>query len=180
MIQQLLAEAGEKDVAGGMVSVMANGAEAASIQADMQSPETYIGYLRAQNFLGAEGIVNDIAHVYAAEDPRRNEWGLTGSWTVGPERAELTKEGGSIYYRFRARDLHLVLGPGSEGKPVHFRVTIDGTAPGNDHGADTDGNGTVTEQHLFQFVRQDGPIADHTFEIRFLDPGLEAYAFTFG
>jgi len=182
VIQQLLAEAGAKDVAGGMVSVEASGAEAASNQVDVQSPETYIGYLRAQNFLGADGIVNDTAHAYAAEDPRRNEWGLTGSWTVGPERAELTKEGGSIYYRFRARDLHLVLGPGSEGKPVRFQVTIDGKAPGDDHGVDTDaeGNGTVTEQRLYQLVRQGGPIADHTFEIRFLDPGLEAYAFTFG
>ena len=182
VIQQLLAEAGESNVAGGTVSVTASGAEAASNQADVQSPETYIGYLRAQNFLGADGIVNDAVHVYAAADPRRNEWGLTGSWNVGPERAELTKEGGSIYYRFRARDLHLVLGPGSLGKPVRFQVTIDGKAPGDDHGVDTDagGNGTVTEQRLYQLVRQGGPIADHTFEIRFLDPGLEAYAFTFG
>jgi thiol-disulfide isomerase/thioredoxin len=182
VIQQLLAEAGEKNVAGGTVSVTATGAEAASNQADVQSPETYLGYLRAQNFLSADGIVSDTDHVYAAMDPRRNEWGLTGNWNVGPERAALTKEGGSIYYRFRARDLHLVLGPGDDGKPVRFKVTIDGKAPGDGHGMDTDadGNGTVTEQRLYQLVRQTGPIGDHTFEIRFLDPGLEAYAFTFG
>ncbi len=182
VIQQLLAEAGEKNVAGGTVSVTASGAEAASNQSDVQSPETYLGYLRAQNFLGADGIVIDTDHAYMAMDPRRNEWGLTGNWNVGPERAALTKEGGSIYYRFRARDLHLVLGPGDGGKPVRFKVTIDGKAPGNGHGMDTDadGNGTVTEQRLYQLVRQTGPIGDHTFEIRFLDPGLEAYAFTFG
>ena len=182
VIQQLLAEAGAKNVADGTVSVTASGAEAASNQADVQSPETYIGYLRAQNFLGADGIVNDTAHDYAAENPRRNEWGLTGRWTVGPERAELTKEGGGIYYRFRARDLHLVLGPGEGGKPVRFTVTVDGKPPGNSHGVDTDaeGKGTVTGQRLYQLVRQSGPVADHTFEIHFLDPGLEAYAFTFG
>ena len=182
VIQQLLAEAGAQAVAEGTVSVDASGAEAASNPADVQSPETYIGYLRAQNFLGADGIVNDATHDYAAAKPRRNEWGLTGTWRVGPERAELANEGGSIYYRFRARDLHLVLGPGEDGKPVRFRVTIDGKAPGGDHGVDTDadGNGTVTEQRLYQLVRQNGSIADHTFEIRFLDPGLEAYAFTFG
>ena len=99
VIQQLLAEAGKKNVSSGTVSVTATGAEAASNQADVQSLETYLGYLRAQNFLGPGGIVSDTDHVYAAMDPRRNEWGLTGNWNVGPERAPLTKEGGSIYYR---------------------------------------------------------------------------------
>ncbi len=182
VIQQLLAEAGEKNVAGGTVSVKASGAEAASNQANVQSPETYIGYLRARNFLGADGIVNDAAHDYAAEKPRLNEWGLTGRWIVGPERAGLTQEGGGIYYRYRARDLHLVLGPGEDGKPVRFTVTVDGKPPGDSHGVDTDaeGNGTVNAQRLYQLIRQSGPVADHTFEIRFRDPGLEAYAFTFG
>ncbi|MCX8996237.1 cytochrome c biogenesis protein DipZ [Rhizobiaceae bacterium BDR2-2] len=182
VIQQLLAEAGRPDVAEDIVAVNATGAEAASNEAEVQSPETYIGYLRAQNFLGADGMVNDAAHVYTAETPRRNEWGLTGSWVVGPEKAALSQGEGSLYYRFHARDLHLVLGPGSDGKPVRFKVTIDGKPPGEDHGVDTDaeGNGTVTEQRLYQLVRQSGPVADRTFEIRFLDPGLEAYAFTFG
>ena len=180
VIQQLLAEAGHKNVATGIVDVKATGAEAASVQADVQSPETYVGYIRAQNFLGT--IVPDVAQNYAAETPRRNEWGLTGNWKVGPEQAMLSGNGGSIYYRFHARDLHLVLGPGADGKPVRFTVTIDGKPPGENHGMDTDaeGNGTVTGQRLYQLVRQNGPVGDHTFEIRFQDPGLEAYAFTFG
>ena len=182
VIQQLLAEAGMKGVASDIVAVSAKGAEIPSNEADVQSPETYIGYLRAKNFLGADGIVNDAAHLYMAEKPRRNEWGLTGNWNVGPEGAALTQSEGSIYYRFRARDLHLVLGPSSDGKPVRFKVTIDGKPPGENHGTDTDadGNGTVTEQRLYQLVRQSGSVEDHTFEIRFLDAGLEAYAFTFG
>ena len=94
----------------------------------------------------------------------------------------LNEPGGSIVYRFHARDLHLVLGPGGDGKPVRFRVTIDGAAPGDSHGADVDadGQGIVTGQRLYQLIRQNGKIADHTFEIRFLDPGVAAYAFTFG
>ena len=182
VIQQLLAEAGMKNVSNDIVAVKATGAEAASNEADVQSPETYVGYLRAQNFVGADGFANDAAHVYMAEKPRRNEWGLTGNWSVEPEKAALAAGDGSIYYRFHARDLHLVLGPGADGKPVRFQVTIDGKPPGDDHGADTDadGNGTVTSQRLYQLIRQKGAVADHTFEIRFLDPGLEAYAFTFG
>lgn len=182
VIQQLLAEAGAKNVAGDVVAVEATGAEAPSNEAEVQSPETYIGYLRAQNFLGAEGMVTDAPHLYKAETPRRNEWGLTGNWIVGSEQATLSQGEGGIYYRFRARDLHLVLGPGEDGRPVRFRVTIDGKPPGADHGVDTDadGNGVVTEERLYQLVRQKGPVADRTFEIRFLDPGLEAYAFTFG
>jgi hypothetical protein len=114
--------------------------------------------------------------------PQLNEWGLKGEWTIGGEHARLDKADGSIVYRFHARDLHLVLGPGEAGKPVRFTVTIDGKAPGDNHGVDTDdgGNGTVTEERLYQLIRQKGPVADHVFEIRFLDPGVEAYAFTFG
>jgi len=182
VIQQLLAEAGMKNVANDIVAVKATGAEAASNEADVQSPETYVGYLRARNFLGGDGAVNDAAYDYKAEEPRRNEWGLTGTWTVGSEKAAFSGGEGSIYYRFHARDLHLVLGPGADGKPVRFQVTIDGKPPGNDHGTDTDadGKGTITSQRLYQLVRQNGPVADHTFEIRFFDPGVEAYAFTFG
>jgi cytochrome c biogenesis protein CcdA/thiol-disulfide isomerase/thioredoxin len=182
VIQQLLAEAGKTDVGSDIVAVNASGAQAASDTADVQSPETYVGYERAQNFISAGGIVNDQAHAYVEEKPRRNEWGLTGNWTVGAEHAVLNDSGGGIYYRFRARDLHLVLGPGANGKPVRFQVTIDGKPPGEDHGMDVDpdGNGTITEQRLYQLVRQSGPVEDHTFEIRFLDAGPEAYAFTFG
>ncbi|WP_216331639.1 cytochrome c biogenesis protein DipZ [Rhizobium sp. X9] len=182
VIQQLLAEAGKTDVGSDIVAVNAGGAQAASDTADVQSPETYVGYERAQNFIGAGGIVNDEAHAYIEEKPRRNEWGLTGNWTVGAEHAALNTSGGGIYYRFRARDLHLVLGPGADGKPVRFQVTIDGKPPRGDHGMDIDaeGNGTITEQRLYQLVRQNGPVEDHTFAIRFLDAGPEAYAFTFG
>jgi cytochrome c biogenesis protein CcdA/thiol-disulfide isomerase/thioredoxin len=182
VIQQLLSEAGEKNVADDIVEVKAKGAEAASDRGNVQSPETYVGWQRAENFAGSEGTVNDMAHVYIAAEPRLNEWGLTGNWTVNAENAALNDKDGSIYYRFHARDLHLVLGPDSDGKPVRFKVTIDGKAPGDNHGVDTDadGNGTVTEQRLYQLVRQAGSVGDHTFEIWFQDTGVQAYAFTFG
>jgi Thioredoxin like C-terminal domain len=149
----------------------------------VRSPETYVGYARAENFVSPGGAVKDAAHDYfAADAPRLNEWALAGDWTVGGEHAALNKQDGSIVYRFHARDLHLVLGPSADGKPVRFRVTVDGAAPLNSHGTDTDdqGHGVVTEQRLYQLVRQNGPVADRTFEIKFLDPGVQAYAFTFG
>jgi hypothetical protein len=111
-----------------------------------------------------------------------SDWGLGGTWTVGSEHAALDLGGGTIVYRFHARDLHLVLGPAANGKPIRFRVRLDGAAPGADHGTDTDaqGNGVVTGQRLYQLVRQQGPDRDRTFEIEFLDPGVQAFAFTFG
>jgi thiol-disulfide isomerase/thioredoxin len=182
IIQQLLAEAGKKDVAGDVVNVKAIGIQAAADTEEVQSPETYIGYLRAENFLPANGIVNDAPHDYMAEKTSLNQWGLTGNWTVGGEQAVLNSKDGGIHYTFHARDLHLVLGPGSDGKPVRFQVTVDGKAPGESHGTDTDadGNGTITGQRLYQLVRQQGTVSDHVFEIKFLDPGVSAYAFTFG
>lgn len=182
VIQELLAEAGKQNVAGGIVDVKATGTEAASNQNDVQSPETYVGWQRSENFVDTKGTVNDAPHVYSAAEPKLNEWGLTGNWTVGPENAGLNDKDGSIYYRFHARDLHLVLGPNADGKPIRFKVTVDGKPPGDSHGVDTDadGNGTVTGQRLYQLVREAGPVGDHTFEIHFLDPGVQAYAFTFG
>ncbi|XAZ23073.1 cytochrome c biogenesis protein DipZ [Sinorhizobium sp. B11] len=182
IIQQLLAEAGETGVSSDIVDVKATGAEAASDAANVQSPETYVGYQRSENFVDDKGTVNDAAHDYVAATPKLNEWGLTGNWTVGPEQASLNAADGSIYYRFHARDLHLVLGPDADGKPVRFKVTVDGKAPGDGHGVDTDadGNGTVTGQRLYQLVREAGPVGDHTFEIHFLDAGVQAFAFTFG
>jgi cytochrome c biogenesis protein CcdA/thiol-disulfide isomerase/thioredoxin len=182
VIQQLLAEAGEASPSSGLVSVSSAGAEAAPDMADVRSPETYVGYERAANFVSPGGAVHDTKHVYASGAPRLNEWGLSGDWTIGGEQAALNQKDGGITYRFHARDLHLVLGPARDGKPVRFRVTIDGAVPGDNHGADVDadGQGTVTGQRLYQLVRQTGAIADRTFEIRFLDPGVEAYAFTFG
>jgi hypothetical protein len=117
-----------------------------------------------------------------AATPQRNQWSLSGDWTVSGENATLDEKGGRIVYRFHARDLHLVLGPAADGKPVRFRVTIDGAAPGADHGSDTDadGRGVIDGQRLYQLVRQNGAVTDRTFEIEFLDPGVQAYAFTFG
>ncbi len=182
IIQQLLAEAGKTGVSSDIVDVKATGAEAASDAANVQSPETYVGYQRSENFVDDKGTVNDAAHDYVAATPKLNEWGLTGNWTVGSEQATLNAADGTIYYRFHARDLHLVLGPGADGKPVRFKVTVDGKAPDDGHGADTDadGNGTVTGQRLYQLVREAGPVGDHTFDIHFLDPGVQAFAFTFG
>lgn len=183
IIQQLLAEAGKTGVSSNIVNVSASGAEAAADTADVQSPETYIGYERAQNFASTDPAAANTSHVYRlAPQLQLNQWGLTGNWTIGDQRAVLDAPGGTINYRFHARDLHLVLGPGPDGKPVRFRILIDGKAPGADHGVDVDaeGNGTVTEHRLYQLVRQSGTVADRTFEIQFLDPGVQAFAFTFG
>jgi cytochrome c biogenesis protein CcdA/thiol-disulfide isomerase/thioredoxin len=182
VIQQLLAETGKTDVSADIVAVKASGAEAAADTPNVQSPETYIGYDRAENFISPGGAIQDAPHVYAAAELRRNEWALTGDWTISKEDAVLNQKGGSIVYRFHARDLHLVLGPAVDGKQVRFRVTIDGAAPGDSHGidVDADGQGVVTGQHLYQLIRQSSTIADHTFTIEFLDSGVQAYAFTFG
>jgi len=181
-IQLLLAEAGQTDVPTGFVAVDGTGAEEASDVKDVQSPETYIGYDRAANFVSPGGQVHDAAHVYAQGAMGLNDWSLIGDWTVGGQYAALDAKDGAIAFRFHARDLHLVLGPGPDGKPVRFKVTIDGASPGDNHGTDIDaqGYGAVTGQRLYQLVRQSGPIADRNFEIQFLDPGVQAYSFTFG
>jgi cytochrome c biogenesis protein CcdA/thiol-disulfide isomerase/thioredoxin len=182
VIQQLLAEAGKTAAPGGLVSVSASGAEAAPNMGEVQSPETYIGYERAQNFVSPGGAVQNARHIYAAATPRLNEWSLSGAWTVKGEHAVLNDKDGSIVFRFHARDLHLVLGPSPDGKPVRFKVMIDDAAPGDSHGTDidADGQGVVTGQRLYQLVRQKSAITDHTFAIKFLDPGVQAFAFTFG
>jgi cytochrome c biogenesis protein CcdA/thiol-disulfide isomerase/thioredoxin len=183
VIQQLLAEAGKGNMPTDVVSVNATGTEAASDSADVQSPETYIGFVRSENFASPGGAIGDKPHDYATGDLKQlNDWGLSGDWTVGGQSASLNKTDGAISFRFHARDLHLVLGPGVGGKPVRFRVTIDGAAPGESHGADIDanGDGVVTDHRLYQLVRQSGPIKDRTLTIQFLDPEVQAYAFTFG
>ena len=183
VIQQLLTETGKADIAKGTVSVSAGGAEAAADTGNVKSPETYIGFMRAENFSSPGGAVQDVDHVYALpSDLRLNQWALSGTWKIEDERAVLGVAGGGIAYRFHARDLHLVLGSGEDGKPVRFRVLIDGQPPGDDHGVDIDANGegVVSGQRLYQLVRQRGPVKDRTFEIQFLDPGAQAFAFTFG
>ncbi|WP_373414221.1 cytochrome c biogenesis protein DipZ [Ensifer aridi] len=183
VIQELLAEgAGSRRDDGGVVKPNAKGAEAAPDFANLQSGEDYVGYMRAGNFASPEGVAADEARDYTVGRPRLNQWGLAGNWTIGAEQATLNQAGGAVTYRFSARDLHLVLGPGAKGGKVRFQVTVDGVAPGPDHGSDIDagGNGTVTETRLYQLVRQSGEVRERTFEIRFLDPGVEAFVFTFG
>jgi thiol-disulfide isomerase/thioredoxin len=182
-IQKLLKEANAGPMNTGMVTVSGQGAEAAADVNDVRSPETYIGYARAAHFVSKGGIKRDAETAYT--EPSHlwlNEWGLAGKWNDHLQSAVLGAAGGKIVFRFHARDLHLVLGPGPDGKPVRFRVTVDGQAPGQNHGVDTDaqGNGVVTEHRLYQLVRQKGAVADHTFTIEFLDAGVEAFSFTFG
>ena len=182
VIQRLLAEAGDEGYSSALVSVAATGAEAPPDEGEVKSPETYIGYNRADNFVSPGGIVEDESHDYASALLQLNQWSLSGDWTVGAENAALNKQDGRIVYRFHARDLHLVLGPAPDNKPVRFRVSIDGASPGANHGADIDANGrgVVDGQRLYQLIRQSGAVSDRTFEIEFLDPGVQAYAFTFG
>ena len=183
VIQQLLREAGAAQVSAGLTEVDAKGVQQAANMAAVRSPETYLGYERAENFVSTPNARHDEAADYAA--PARlalNDWGLAGHWKVGPESATLAATSGRIVYRFQARDLHLVLGPGPDGKPVRFKVRVDGQDPGDARGVDVapDGSGTVTSQRLYQLVRQPGNVRERTFSIEFLDPGVSAYAFTFG
>ena len=183
ILQQLLSEAGSGGIGQDLVSVEPGGVEAAADWASLWSPENYLGYQRTENFASSNGAVLDTPQVYAVpERLRLNHWALAGDWTVKPEAIVLNQAEGRILYRFHARDLHLVMGPPGRGTPVRFRVLLDGQPPGAAHGADVDdqGNGTVREPRLYQLVRQPGPITDRTFEITFLDPGVQAYAFTFG
>jgi cytochrome c biogenesis protein CcdA/thiol-disulfide isomerase/thioredoxin len=181
-IQQLLKEHNPQLSVNGLVKVSATGAEAPP-DSDVESPETYVGYDRGDSFLSPGGFQQDAAHVYTVpKHLELNQWGLSGNWTDHAQVASLDSAKGKIVYRFHARDLHLVLGPPATGKAVRFRVKIDGQAPGANHGVDTDeqGDGKITEQRLYQLIRQKDPIEDHTFEIEFLDPGAQAFAFTFG
>ena len=182
VIRQLLRDAGHA-VSTDLAQVDATGAQAAPDNPQDWSPETYIGWERAKKFASPGGAVHDVAHDYAMlPAPTLNQWGLAGTWTVAGEHAVADAAHARIVYRFHARDLHLVLGPSVDGKPVRFRITLDGKPPGDDHGTDVDaqGNGSVGGQRLYQLVRQRGKVDDRTFEIEFLDPGAQAFAFTFG
>ncbi|MFZ2161428.1 MAG: cytochrome c biogenesis protein DipZ [Sideroxyarcus sp.] len=181
-IQALLKEA-NKDVAvnNDFVEVQGTGATAAA--EDMErSPETYLGYARMENFASLEPLkIENPARYTAPRTLKLNQWALSGSWQVTGESATLKEQGGAISFRFRGRDLHLVMGA-ENGKPVRFKVTLEGVAPGNDHGADTSatGEGEIREQRLYQLIRQRGEIRDRTFRIEFPDGGAQAFAFTFG
>jgi hypothetical protein len=183
ILQQLLAEAGESGGSETLVSIDPKGVEAQADWRSLGSPETYVGYARTEMFASPGGAMRDKRHDYTA--PSRlglNQWALAGSWTMGKEATVLNAEGGKIAFRFHARDLHLVMGPSASGGRIRFRVVLDGSAPAAAHGLDVDaqGAGTATEPRLYQLIRQPGSVADHTFEIEFLDPGVETFSFTFG
>ena len=183
VIQALLREAGATGISRDSVSVDARGHEAAPDWRNLRSPENYVGFERTENFASPGGFLRDMPRTY--ERPARlglNEWALSGDWTVRKGASALNKSGGSLAYRFHARDLHLVMGPATPGTSVKFRVLIDGKPPGAAHGVDVDeqGYGTVTEQRMYTLVRQQVPIADRLFEIEFLGPGVETFAFSFG
>ena len=181
VIRQLLAEAGHAPRDMALAQANASGAEAAPALADIRSGETYIGYDRAANFASPGGLQRDEAKTYSGAPLSLNDWSLEGGWIDGKQSARSLAPGAKISFRFHARDLHLVLGP-ANGKPVRFRVMLDGQAPGGDAGVDVkaDGSGMVSEQRLYQLVRQKGAVRDRTFTITFLDPGVEAFSFTFG
>jgi len=183
ILEGLLREAGATGLRDELVAVDPRGLEVAADWASLKSPENYVGSSRTEGFASPGGVVPDKRHVYKAPAQLAlNHWALSGDWTIGQRAVSLHAAGGRIAYGFHARDLHLVMGPAARGSSVRMRVRIDGQPPGASHGADVDdqGNGTVTEQRLHQLIRQPKPILDRRFEIEFLDPGVEAFSFTFG
>jgi len=165
-----------------LVSVEGVGVEAEADWDHLRTPETYLGYERSARFALPDGAAFDQRRTYGLPDRLGlNQWALAGEWTIGPENVVVDEAGGSIAYRFQARDAHLVLSPGSRD-PIPFRVRLDGEAPGSSHGVDVDddGNGVLKDGRMYQLIRQDGGVRERTLEITFLQPGAEAYSFTFG
>jgi thiol-disulfide isomerase/thioredoxin len=182
VIQELLRENGANGITANTVRTSADGAEAPPSD-DVQSPETYMGYARAGDFASPELMAPDATRVYSfPASPSLNQWGLSGSWNVGSESVVLQEASGKIAFRFHSRDLHMVLAPPKDGKPVRFKVRLDGVAPGEHHGVDSDADGTgeIRQPQMYQLIRQKGSIRDRTFEIEFLDPGIQGFSFTFG
>jgi thiol-disulfide isomerase/thioredoxin len=183
IVQQLLREAGGDDVPDDLVSVADDGFEAQADWANLKSPETYLGYEQAQNFASPGGAELNEPRTYVPPDPLRlNRWALSGDWTIERRASVLNRADGRIAFRFHARDVNLVMGPLARDASVPFVVLVDGEPPAAAHGLDVDaqGRGTLSEQRLHQLIRERGSIRDRTFEITFLAPGVEAYAFTFG
>jgi thiol-disulfide isomerase/thioredoxin len=183
VIQRLLREAGGEGIGEDLVSVAADGFEAQADWTNLESPETYLGYEQAQNFASPGGAEFDGARTYVAPDSLKlNHWALSGDWIVESRASVLNRVDGRIAFRFHARDVHLVMGPRARGASVPFRVLIDGEPPGDAHGLDVDeqGHGTLVQPRLYQLIRERGSVTDRTFEITFLAPRVEAYAFTFG
>jgi len=182
-IRILLEEANGKPLPAAATQIIAGGSQATPDAADIQSYETYVGYDKADSFVSPGDLAKDEPKLYrtpADLDP--NDWAFGGKWLDAKQSATSLAAGASITFRFHSRDLHLVLGPAKDGTPIRFRVTLDGKAPGADHGVDTDaaGLGVVTENRLYQLVRQQGGVRDRVFRIEFLVPGVQAYSFTFG
>jgi thiol-disulfide isomerase/thioredoxin len=183
LIRKLLAEAGHDPSGIPVTPITGQGIEAEADWANLRSPEAYLGYAKVQGFASPGGLVRDARKIYASADRLSlNRWDLAGAWTAGREFTTLDAPGGSIRFRFHARDAHLVLGGAPDGQPVRFRVLLDGAAPGTNHGTDidADGWGEVREDRLYQLVRQSGAIGDRTITIEFSRPGVRAYVFTFG
>jgi thiol-disulfide isomerase/thioredoxin len=183
VIQLLLKGAGVREVTGTLASVDARGVEAPADWDELRSGETYLGYARAENFASPGSGSWDQPEEYSLPEALQlNHWALAGDWSVGRQAAVLNASGGQIAYRFHARDLHLVMAPARDAQRVRFRVLLDGVPPGAAHGIDIDehGEGSVTGPRLYQLIRQRTPVAEHAFEITFLDPGVHAYVFTFG
>jgi len=183
VIQQLLGEAGAGAVSKELVNAETTGPEAAADLGTLSSSENFLGYERTVDFASPGGARADRSRLYAA--PARlslNQWALSGNWTMGREGNVLNEGNGRVLYRFHARDLNLIMGPAAPGRSLRFRIRIDGKAPGAAQGADIDseGNGTVIEQRMYQLIRQPGPITDREFEIEFPDAGVEVFDFTFG
>ena len=183
LIQQLLAEAGNSDVSRTLISVDPQGVEAPADWSALKSPENYLGTERTDGFASSGGASPGRSRLFTAPARlQRNHWALAGNWTTEKSFVALKQAGGRIAYQFHARDLHMVMGPAVQGTPVRFRVLIDGEPPGSGHGADVDegGFGIVDEQRLYQLVRQRESINDRRFEIEFFEPGVQAFAVTFG
>jgi thiol-disulfide isomerase/thioredoxin len=176
LIQRLLGTTRE------LTPVTGTGVEAEADWNHLRTPETYLGYLRGENFASPDQAAFDQGSSYQL--PERlgpGQWGLAGEWTVGRENVVLEQAGGSIAFRFHARDAHLVLSTEAP-EPVPFRVLLDDEAPGPSHGGDVDeaGNGMLRDGRLYQLVREDQDVRERTLEITFRGPGPEAYVFTFG
>ncbi|SEV91878.1 thioredoxin-like domain-containing protein [Luteibacter sp. 329MFSha] len=183
IIRQLLAEAGQTGLPPPLTSVPTAGVEVQADWQDLRTPETYVGYARAERFESTEDVARDRRRAYAAPGKLDDDhWAFAGDWTVGKESARAEAASSRIVFAFHARDVHLVMGPSTPGTPVRFRVLIDGKPPGANHGVDVDadGRGTVTTPRMYQLVRQQGEIGDRIVEIVFDGPGVQAYAFTFG
>lgn len=182
VIQQLLTEIGTSDLPHDLITVRAAGPEFAADWEDLESPETYLGLGRGLNFISSTGTALGKSHLYTPPKLLLNQWSLAGRWTVDAHGATCNEPNGRLLYQFHARDVNLVMGPLEKGKAVQFRVLIDGKPPGKAHGADTDtqGMGVAMDQRLYQLVRQPKPITNRLFEIEFLEPGIQALAFTFG